>query len=63
MEADEQFGDEAPYDVNPEDFVKYIKDATYVLTDSFHCSAFSIQFHNWYDYSCKLSHNLFSCSY
>ena len=44
VEADEQFGDEAPYDVNPEDFVKYIKDATYVLTDSFHCSAFSIQF-------------------
>lgn len=41
---DEKFGDEAPYDVNPEDFVKYIKDASYVLTDSFHCTAFSIQF-------------------
>ena len=27
------------------DFVKYIRDAEYVLTDSFHCSAFSIQFH------------------
>ena len=44
VEDDEQFGDEAPYDVNPEDFVKYIKDASYVLTDSFHCTAFSIQF-------------------
>lgn len=44
VETDERFGDEAPYDVDPEDFVKYIKDATYVLTDSFHCSAFSIQF-------------------
>ena len=44
VEADEKFGDEAPYDVGPEDFVKYIKDAAYVLTDSFHCSAFSIQF-------------------
>lgn len=43
--SDEKFGDEAPYAVNPEDFVKYIKDAEYVLTDSFHCSAFSIQFH------------------
>lgn len=45
VESDEQFGDEAPYAVNPNDFVKYIKDAEYVLTDSFHCSAFSIQFH------------------
>lgn len=44
VEYDEKFGDEAPYDVNPEDFVKYIKDAAYVLTDSFHCTAFSIQF-------------------
>ena len=45
VESDEQFGDEAPYDVNPEDFIKYIKDAEYLLTDSFHCTAFSIQFH------------------
>lgn len=45
VETDEQFGDEAPYDVDPNDFIKYIKDAEYVLTDSFHCSAFSIQFH------------------
>ena len=43
--ADEKFGDDAPYNIDPNDFVKYIKDATYVLTDSFHCSAFSIQFH------------------
>ena len=42
---DENFGDEAPYDVNPNDFVKYISNAAYVCTDSFHCSAFSIQFH------------------
>lgn len=42
---DESFGDEAPYDVDPNDFLAYIKNATYVLTDSFHCSAFSIQFH------------------
>lgn len=44
VESDEQFGDEAPYDVDPNDFVKYIKDASFVLTDSFHCTAFSIQF-------------------
>lgn len=44
VEADEFFGDDAPYNVDPNDFVKYIKDASYVLTDSFHCTAFSIQF-------------------
>ena len=42
--SDEQFGDEAPYSVDPNDFLKYISGAAYVLTDSFHCSAFSIQF-------------------
>lgn len=42
--SDETFGDEAPYDVDPNDFLKYISGAAYVLTDSFHCSAFSIQF-------------------
>lgn len=45
VETDETFGDEAPYDVDPNDFVKYISNAEYVCTDSFHCSAFSIQFH------------------
>lgn len=42
--SDEQFGDEAPYAVDPNDFLKYISGAAFVLTDSFHCSAFSIQF-------------------
>lgn len=42
---DENFGDEAPYNVDPNDFVKYISKATYVCTDSFHCSVFSIIFH------------------
>lgn len=42
--SDEQFGDEAPYGVDPNDFLRYISGAAYVLTDSFHCSAFSIQF-------------------
>lgn len=42
---DEKFGDEAPYYVDPNDFVKYISKATYVCTDSFHCSVFSIIFH------------------
>lgn len=42
---DELFGDEAPYDVDPNDFVRLISKAAYVCTDSFHCSAFSIIFH------------------
>ncbi len=41
---DETFGDEAPYMVDPNDFVKYISEASFVLTDSFHCSVFSILF-------------------
>lgn len=42
---DELFGDEAPYNVDPNDFVKYISRASFVCTDSFHCSVFSILFH------------------
>lgn len=41
---DEFFGDEAPYYVDPNDFVKYISDASFVCTDSFHCTIFSIIF-------------------
>lgn len=42
---DEQFGDKAPYDVDPNDFVRLISKAAYVCTDSFHCTVFSIIFH------------------
>lgn len=42
---DEQFGDEAPYSVDPNDFVRLISKASYVCTDSFHCTVFSIVFH------------------
>lgn len=42
---DELFGDEAPYNVDPNDFVKYISRAAYVCTDSFHCTVFSILYH------------------
>lgn len=42
---DEDFGDMRPYDVGPNEFVKYISQAEYVCTDSFHCTVFSILFH------------------
>ncbi len=42
---DESYGDEAPYDVDPNDFLRLIHDAAYVCTDSFHCTVFSHIFH------------------
>ncbi len=42
---DETYGDEAPYNVGPNEFVKYIRNAEYVVTDSFHCTVFSHIFH------------------
>ena len=44
-DIDETIGNEAPYSVDPNDFVRYISRATYVCTDSFHCSVFSTIFH------------------
>lgn len=42
VKEDETFGDFAPYDVDPRDFLNLIRNARYVLTDSFHGTAFSI---------------------
>lgn len=44
VEADETFGDEAPYDVGPAEFLHLLRHATCVCTDSFHGTAFSILF-------------------
>lgn len=42
VKSDEEYADEAPYDIGPEDFLNMIRNAEYVCTDSFHCSVFSI---------------------
>lgn len=42
VEADEDFGDIAPYDVGPDRFLNFIRNAKYVCTDSFHGACFSI---------------------
>ncbi len=42
IQEDETFGDYAPYDVEPSDFLNFIRGAEYVCTDSFHGSVFSI---------------------
>lgn len=41
IKSDNGFADYPLYDVNPLDFVALIRDAKYVLTDSFHCTVFS----------------------
>lgn len=40
--GDEQFPDQAPYNVGPKEFIRLIRDAEYVFTDSFHCTVFSM---------------------
>ena len=42
---DDGLGDIDLYDVDPFDFIRLIKNATYVVTDSFHGSVFSILMH------------------
>lgn len=42
--ADKNYADENPYDVGPIEFVRLIYNAKYILTDSFHCSVFSVLF-------------------
>ena len=44
IESDEHFGDIAPYDITPIDFIQLVSNAKYVCTDSFHCSVFAIIF-------------------
>lgn len=45
VNADEDFGDYTPYNVDPECFLNLLRGATYVCTDSFHGSVFSIIHH------------------
>ena len=45
VKADEEFGDDAPYDIGPAEFLNLIRGAEYIFTDSFHGSCFSILYH------------------
>ena len=42
VKSDEHYADAMDYDVDPADFLNLIRNASYVCTDSFHCSVFSI---------------------
>lgn len=45
IKEDDNFGDIQLFDIDPCDFIQLIKNASYICTDSFHCSVFSILFH------------------
>lgn len=42
VKCDEDYADEKKYDVDPADFLNLVRNASYVCTDSFHSSVFSI---------------------
>ena len=42
---DESFGDISPYDIGPAEFVNLIRHASYICTDSFHGTVFSLLYH------------------
>ena len=44
VKSDEIYADYTPYDIDPTDFLNLIRNASYVCTDSFHCSVFSMQY-------------------
>ena len=42
VKSDVGYADMTPYDIDPADFLNLIRNASYVCTDSFHCSVFSM---------------------
>lgn len=42
IKTDEDYVDEAPYDISPADFINLVKYADFICTDSFHGTVFSI---------------------
>ena len=44
IKSDENYVDEAPYDVSPADFINLVKNAEMVCTDSFHGTVFSLTY-------------------
>lgn len=42
IRADESYADETPFDVGPGELLNLIRNARYIVTDSFHGSVFSI---------------------
>lgn len=63
VKSDESFGHLAPYDIAPDQFLNLLRGASYICTDSYHGSCFSIIHEkkflvfNRYQNSCKHSKN------
>lgn len=58
VKEDEECSDIQLYDVDPGQFLNLIRHATYVCTDSFHCTAFSIQYRkNFFTFKRFSDHN------
>ena len=57
VEYDKNFGDIAPYDINPDQLLNIIRGAEYVVTDSFHICAFSIIMHKQFAVFNRYSEN------
>lgn len=45
VKTDLSFGDKQLFNIGPDDFINLIRNAEYVLTDSFHCTVFSLLYH------------------
>lgn len=48
IKTDEAYADEAPYEIDPADFINLIRNAAYVCTDSFHCTVFSLLYRKYF---------------
>lgn len=57
VEYDATFGDIAPYDADPDTLLNILRNAEYVLTDSFHICAFSIIMHKQFAVFNRYSEN------
>jgi hypothetical protein len=44
VRSDEGYADETPWEVGPGQFLNLLRNAQWVLTDSYHCTAFSMQY-------------------
>lgn len=42
VKSDNDYADYMPYDIDPADFLNLVRNASYVCTDSFHCTVFSM---------------------
>ncbi len=44
IKSDDCFGDITPFDIGPAEFINLISNAEIMLTDSFHCTIFSVMY-------------------